>query len=164
MWQEGMTTLGDRNFVAMVLSGLFGAVASGTSTALWAYMQPYFWGFSSDQTSVILASQLLSSVLAFMIIPGLTRGRDKKPVLIGISLLAIFVGSGPVFLKLIGLFPATGSDTLFYTMVCFGVAQVMLIVMSSVFGSRSMACDIARYSPSWSVVSSSTMHGRSISR
>ena len=141
MWREGVATLADRNFVAMVLAGLFGAVASGSSTALWAYMQPYFWGFNSDQTSIILASQLLSSVLAFLLIPALTAGRDKKPVLIGISLLSIAVGSGPVFLKLVGLFPATGSDGLFYTMVLFGIAQVMLIVMSSVI-TASMIADI----------------------
>lgn len=141
MWGEGMATLGDRNFVAMVLSGLASAAAAGTSTALWAYMQPYFWGFDSAQTSVILASQLLSSVLAFLLLPVLTRGRDKKQVLIAISVLAIVVGSGPVFLKLLGWFPATGSPALFYTMVVFGVLQVMLIVMSSVV-TASMIADI----------------------
>ncbi len=141
MWQEGLATLGDRNFVAMVLSGLAAAAASGTSTALWAYMQPYFWGFDSEQTSIILASQLLSSVLAFTLLPMLTRGREKKSVLIAISALSIAVGSGPVFLKLIGLFPAAGSAALFYAMVGFGVAQVMLIVMSSVV-TASMIADI----------------------
>lgn len=141
MWREGAATLSDRNFVAMVLSGLFNASASGTSTALWAYMQPYFWGFSSSQTSTILASQLLSAVIAFLVIPSLTRGRDKKPVLIAISLLSILVGSGPVFLMLVGLFPATGSDLLFYIMVVVGVAQVTLIVMASVV-TASMIADI----------------------
>ncbi|MXY04248.1 MAG: MFS transporter [Gammaproteobacteria bacterium] len=141
MWREGAATLGDRNFLAMVASGLAGAAAAGTTTALWAYMQPYFWGFSSDQSSLILAAQLLSAVLAFVLLPLLTRGRDKKPILVGISVAALGVGSGPVLLKLLGWFPATGSDALFLTMVVAGVIQVMLVVMSSVL-TGSMVADI----------------------
>ena len=141
MWREGAATLGDRNFLAMVASGLAGAAAAGTTTALWAYMQPYFWGFSSDQSSLILAAQLLSAVLAFALMPVLTRGRDKKPILVGISVAALGVGSGPVLLKLLGWFPATGSDALFLTMVAAGVIQVMLVVMSSVL-TGSMVADI----------------------
>ena len=141
MWREGAATLSDRNFMAMVVSGLAGAAAAGTTTALWAYMQPYFWGFNSDQSSLILAAQLLSAVLAFMLIPVLTRGRDKKPILVGISVAALCVGSGPVLLKLLGWFPATGSNALFLTMVAAGVIQVMLVVMSSVL-TGSMVADI----------------------
>ena len=141
MWREGAATLGDRHFLALVASGIAGAAAAGTSTALWAYMQPYFWGFSSDQTSLILAAQLLSAVLAFLLTPMLTQGRDKMPVLVGISVAAIGVGSGPVFLKLVGWFPATGSDALFLIMVALGVVQVMLLVMSGVL-TGSMVADI----------------------
>lgn len=141
VWREGAATLGDRNFMALAASGVAGAAAAGTSTALWAYMQPYFWGFNSDQTSLILAAQLLSAVLAFALTPMLTQGRDKMPVLVGISVAAIGVGSGPVFLKLVGWFPATGSDALFLIMVALGVVQVMLLVMSGVL-TGSMVADI----------------------
>lgn len=63
------------------------------------------------------------------------------PVLVGISVAAIGVGSGPVFLKLVGWFPATGSDALFLSMVVLGVIQVMLVVMSGVL-TGSMVADI----------------------
>ena len=104
-------------------------------------MQPYFWGFNSDQTSLILAAQLLSAVLAFLLTPMLTRGRDKKLVLVGISVAANVVGSGPVLLKLVDWFPATGSDALFLAMVVLGVVQVMLVVMSGAL-TGSMVADI----------------------
>ena len=138
---ESMTTLNDTNFKAIVASGLFSAAAGGSSTALWAYMQPYFWGFDSDQTSAILFAQLLSAVLALVLIPLISFGRDKKPVLIGISIVALLVGSGPVLLSLLGLFPERGTEQLFYTMVFFGVIQVMLIVMTSVL-TISMLADV----------------------
>jgi len=141
IWREGAETLKDRNFGALVASGLLNAAASGTSTALWAYMQPYFWGFDSSQTSLILFAQLSSAVIAFLMIGRLTRHRDKKPVLIGISALSIAVGSGPVVLMLLGWFPEYGSDALFYTMLIVGVVQVMLIVMSGVV-TASMIADV----------------------
>lgn len=90
---------------------------------------------------MILFAQLSSAVIAFLTIGRLTANRDKKPVLIGISLLSIAVGSGPVVLMLLGWFPEYGSTTLFYTMVIVGVIQIMLIVMSGVV-TPSMIADI----------------------
>ena len=85
-------------------TGTFSFAASGTSTALWAYMQPYFWGFDSEQISAMLAAQLLSAVFAFGLIPKLTRNREKRGVLIQMSIASMVVGTGPVFLSLLGLF------------------------------------------------------------
>ncbi|MYH16783.1 MAG: MFS transporter [Gammaproteobacteria bacterium] len=141
MWREGAATLNDRNFLAMVASGLMNAAAWGTSMALWAYMQPYFWGFSTSETSIILASQLLSAALAFTLTPRLAAGREKKPVFIALLLLAIAANTGPVFLELIGVFPDMGSPVRFHILVALGVVQVLLIVMSSAIGA-SMIADI----------------------
>jgi len=136
---EALAALADRSLVALMLSGLFSAAASGTSTALWAYMQPYFWGFDSAQTSAILFAQLSSAVIAFYITPWFTRGREKKRALIQLSVLSLFIGSGPVFLSLLGCFP-TG-EYLFPTMVVIGVVQVALIVMTGTL-TASMIADL----------------------
>ncbi len=141
LWRESTTTLRDRDMFALLVSGLATSAASGTSMALWAYMQPYFWGFDSEQTSVILAAQLASAVIAFLCLPLMTRGRDKRPVLIWLSALSIAVHSGPVLLALTGLFPLRGTATLFITMTCMGVVQVALIVMTSVV-TASMIADV----------------------
>ncbi len=133
-------TLNDRNFAVMIGSGLASSAAAGTSTALWAYMQPYFWGFNSSETSIILAAQLLSAVLAFVLIPGLVMGKEKKASLINLSWASLIVGSGPVFLELIGWFPVD-ADARFYLMVLIGVVQVMFIVMIGTV-TASMIADI----------------------
>ncbi|MEM7018606.1 MAG: MFS transporter [Pseudomonadota bacterium] len=138
---EVMFTLRDRNIFAMLISGLFNAAALGTSSALWAYMQSYFWGFNSEQISMLLAAQLLSAVIAFAIMPILTSGRDKKPVLVISSCLAIVVNTGPVFLSLLGWFPPTGHEALFPTMLIIGVIQVTLSVITGVLVA-SMIADI----------------------
>ncbi|MEM7100541.1 MAG: MFS transporter [Pseudomonadota bacterium] len=141
LFVQSRETLNDRNFLAMVLSGLAGAIASGSSTALWAYMQPYFWGFNSDETGTILAAQLLSAIFAFVLIPILMKGREKRLVLICVSALSMVIGSGPALLRLLDLFPQGGTDLLFYTMVVVGVIQVMFIVITSTV-TASMIADI----------------------
>ena len=59
------------------------------------------------------------------------RGRDKKPILIATSVVALFINCLPVFLSLYGLFPAVGTQLLFYTMFVMGVFQVTLLVITS---------------------------------
>ncbi len=138
---ETITTLRDRSLVAIVASTAFTAAASGTATAMWAYMQPWFWGFASNQTSAILAAQLVSPLIAFAVLPPLSRGRDKKGVLIRVSILSMLAGSGPVILALLGAFPPVGHAALFPLMTVIGVFQITLIVMGSAI-SASMVADV----------------------
>ncbi|MXW02554.1 MAG: sugar transporter [Holophagales bacterium] len=138
---ETTSTLRDRSLIAIVASTAFTAAASGTATAMWAYMQPWFWGFESSQTSTILATQLASPLIAFSLLPALSRGRDKKVLLIQVSILSMLAGSGPVILSLLGAFPPVGHAALFPLMTAIGVVQVSLIVMGGAI-SASMVADI----------------------
>lgn len=138
---ESLATLRDGSLGAIVASTALTFAASGTATAMWAYMQPWFWGFDSTQTSSILAAQLASPLLAIALLPVLSRGRDKKAVLIRLSILSLLVGSGPVILALLGAFPPVDHATLFPLMVVVGVIQVALIVMTSTV-SASMIADV----------------------
>ncbi len=138
---ETMATLRDRSLIAIVTSTAFTAAASGTSTAMWAYMQPWFWGFASSQTSTILAAQLLSPLVAFSLLPAASRGSDKKTVLIRVSILSMLAGSGPVILALLGAFPPVGHAALFPLMTAIGIVQISLIVMGSAI-SASMVADV----------------------
>ena len=133
--------LKDRNFAVLVVSGLASSAAAGTSTALWAYMQPYFWGFDTTQTSMLLAAQLLSAVLAFALIPKLVVGREKKDSLIVLSWASLLCASGPVFAELLGFFPAIGSAARFNVMLVLGVLHVMFVVMIGTV-TASMIADI----------------------
>ena len=79
----------------------------------------------------MLVGNLFSALLAFAILPLLMRGRDKKPMLIATSVMALFINCLPVFLSLYDLFPAVGTQLLFYTMFVMGVFQVTLLVITS---------------------------------
>ena len=138
---QAKETFDDRNFVVMALSGLAGAMAMGTYAALWAYMQTYFWGFRTEEMSVILSSFLVAAVLAFMFVPLASKGREKKSVMIRLYLALVLVSIGPVVLHLNAWFPSRGSTTLFYTMIGFGMAEAMLTIMTAAI-SGSMIADI----------------------
>ncbi len=137
--RQAAATLSDRSFFALVASGVFGAAASGTSTALWAYMQPYFWGFESSQTSVILFAQLSSAAIAFYLTPWITSGREKRNVLIVLMWVSLLFWSGPVLLASLDWFVTAA--WLFSTMLVIGVLQVTLVVMTSTL-SASMLADL----------------------
>ncbi len=138
---EIVGTLNDRNLVVLLASTVLGAVAGGTSSALWAYMQPWFWGLGSDEIRTILAAQLVAPPVALALLPRVTRGSDKKTRLIQFSVLAIAVVCGPVFLDLVGAFPAAYHPLRFPLLVVFGVLQVVLSVMTGALGA-SMVADV----------------------
>lgn len=137
--REAAATLRDKNFLVVGLYGVFTACGVGTATALWVYIQPYFWGFNSEQISLMLFGQLSSSLIAFAILPRLMRGREKKPMLIFISLMSLLINCLPVFLSLINLFPARGTGALFYTMFVMGILQVTVLVISASLSGSILA-------------------------
>ena len=138
---ETLATLRDRNLIALVASTVLGAVGTGTSSALWAYMQPWFWGLDSREIQITLAAQLLAPVIALPLLPRITRGRDKKWRLIQLSALSIAVVCGPVVLELIGAFPGADHDARFPLLVVIGVAWVLLSIMTGAMG-LSMIADV----------------------
>ena len=138
---ETLATLRDRNLVALVASTVLGAVGTGTSSALWAYMQPWFWGLDSREIQITLAAQLLAPVIALPLLPRITRGSDKKWRLIQLSALSIAVVCGPVVLELIGAFPGADHGARFPLLVVIGVAWVLLSIMTGVLG-LSMIADV----------------------
>lgn len=136
---EIVTTLRDRNLVVLVASTVLSAAAGGTSSALWAYMQPWFWGLDSDGIRTILAAQLLAPPIAIALLPRVIQGSDKKTRLIQLSVLAIFVVCAPVFLDLVGAFPPADHPFRFPLLVVLGVAQVVLAVMTAALAASMLA-------------------------
>ena len=138
---EMVRTLRDRNLIALVASTVLGAAAGGTSSALWAYMQPWFWRLGSDEIRTILAAQLLAPLVAVLLLPRVGVGGDKKLRMIQLSALSILVVCGPVIADLIGAFPSDGHPARFPALVVLGVLQVVLAVMTGALGG-SMVADV----------------------
>ena len=127
---------------ALLFSTVFSYVASGMTNALWVYLYSFFWGLESWQISTILVANVVGACVAYVVFPRFATGREKKRVAIGLGFVSLAVGVSPIALRLVGLFPANGTDALFGLLLLHGLIQVGLIVMSSsIF--LSMTTDIA---------------------
>lgn len=126
---------------ALIASGVFSYVGYGVSTAMWVYMYGYFWEFSNDQTSAILAANTVGALIAFVALPYYALNREKRQVAINFSLVTLALSALPILSRFAGLMPDNGTDSLFAIMFVHGILQVGFVVMiSSVV--YSMSADI----------------------
>src|SRR5262249_61317054 len=105
-------TLGNRSFLALFCSGVFGAMAAGLTAALGIYFFTYFWELTPSQISVFVLSGFVSAVFAVAAATPLSRRVGKKASAIGVSLVALIVAPAPVALRLFGWLPPHGAPSL----------------------------------------------------
>lgn len=132
-------TLGDRSFLALFLTALFGAVAAGLSAGLTFYMSGYFWEFSTDQISVLSFSIIISAFVALIISPIISRRIGKKRGAIIVGVLAFTIAPMPVVLRLMGLMPENGDSMLFPIVWLAFIAEVTFVITLSILTSSMMA-------------------------
>jgi len=101
-------TLSNRNFVIITLVGLFAAVAQGISFSLGAYIATYFWGLSAFWTGFLVLDSFISSSIALVAAPMMSKRSGKKLAGTVLLALAVFTGFVPLILRLLGLFPDNG--------------------------------------------------------
>lgn len=99
------SSLSNRNFVIITGVGLFAAMAQGISFSLAFYFSTYFWELNSFWTGVLVLDSFISSTIALMAAPMLSKRSGKK--FAGAILLAssVLVGFIPLMLRLVGWFP-----------------------------------------------------------
>ena len=134
-------TLGNRSFLALFASGVFGAMAAGLTAALGIYFFTYFWELTPIQISVFVLSGFVSAVFAVAAATPLSRRVGKKASAIGVSLVAVIVAPAPVALRLFGWLPPNGAPSLLLVLLAFNVATITLAIMSGILTS-SMVADI----------------------
>jgi len=84
--REVTATLSNRSFLALMISGLIGAVGTGLSGGLELYINNYFWELSPKQLSLFPLIALVAAFLGVALAPALSRRFGKKrALLIGYS-------------------------------------------------------------------------------
>jgi Na+/melibiose symporter-like transporter len=132
-------TLGDKSFLALFLTALFGAVAAGLSAGLTFYMSGYFWEFSTDQISVLSFSIIISAFIALLISPLISRhvGKKRGAIIVGIS--AFTIAPTPVVLRLLGMMPENGDPMVFPIVWLAFITEITLVITLSILTSSMMA-------------------------
>ncbi len=139
IYREMYETFADWSLLALLAAGTFYAAANGTINALWAYLYSYFWGLSSVQMSFLLLAYVAASPVAFALVQRLSRNRDKRTVALGVAAASVVVTSGPVMLRVLGVFPGNDSSWLYPILVVHGLVEMALYVMFTTMLASMMA-------------------------
>lgn len=145
-------TLAIRPFIVITLVGLVAAIAQGVGFSLAFYFSTYFWELNSTWTGVLVLDSFISSSIALIAAPMLTKRSGKKlggSILLGLSVL---VGFAPLILRLIGWFPDNGDmvgDTQIPAVVPWlfldGVLRGIMGITASIL-IVAMLADVVEYS------------------
>jgi Na+/melibiose symporter-like transporter len=98
-------TLNNRPFVVITLVGLVAAIAQGVSFTLAFYFSTYFWELNSFWTGVLVLDSYISSAIALVAAPMLSKRSGKKKAGAILLALAVLTGFVPLLLRLLGWFP-----------------------------------------------------------
>jgi Na+/melibiose symporter-like transporter len=116
-------------------------MAAGVTTSLNIYFNTYFWELRSEQIGLLNLPYFMSAAVALFAAPLLSVRLGKKYAAITIGAIAFMGAPLPMLLRLVDLFPANGTDALFYTLLVFGFVEVSLIIIAGILIS-SMVADI----------------------
>ena len=137
--EELKETLANRSFLVLFISALFTAMAAGVSTSLNIYFNSFFWELTTSQMGTLNLPYFLSAVVALFFAPQLSMRIGKKYAALSIAGIAFLAAPLPIALRLLDLFPANGTDALFYTLFAFGAVEVTLIITASILISAMVA-------------------------
>ena len=138
---EIFETIANRDFSALFMAALFGAIATGISASLSFYFSAYFWGFSSEQIGLITMSVFLSSAIGGAMSPVVSRTLGKQRGAVVIGLLAGIVLPLPIILRLFGLLPPNGDPAIFWIVFFVTMIDVGLIICFQAL-TASMLADL----------------------
>jgi Na+/melibiose symporter-like transporter len=141
MFKEVVETLSNRSFGALFVAAMFGAVASGLATSLSIYLSTYFWGFTTQQISLIVMGVFISAIIGLILGPIVTRTLGKKKGAIIIGLIAFLGAPAPVAARLFGLLPPGSEPLTFWIVFTAGVIDVGLIICFQIL-TTSMLADL----------------------
>ena len=142
---EVLETISNRSFRALFLAFLFGLLASGISASLNQYINGYFWEFTTDQIAGLTVGVFVSTVLALVLAPQVSKTIGKKRGVIIIGLVAFTLMPAPVFARLLGFMPPNGTETLFYLVLIITTFDLTLIITAQIL-MAAMVADIVEES------------------
>ncbi len=112
--REVRDVLANRSYRVLVVAALFASVAAGFQDIVGLFMNTYFWGFSSDELSLLLLPLAGSTLVAIVLVRPITERFDKRSAALVLASFAVLFGPLPVFLRLLGWMPPNGDPLLLY--------------------------------------------------
>jgi len=137
--RELAETLGRRSFIALFGATIMFGTASGLGAAMFHYMNNFFWELNTNQAGLLSASAFISALFALVLAPKMSRRMGKRRAVLIFGTIAFTCLPLPYFLRILGLFPANGTELLFHTLVVWNIFEVTLIITTQILGGSMLA-------------------------
>ena len=138
-------TLGNRNFLALFMAGLFAAIGAGVATNFDTYIVTHFWEIPPGKWRWVICSLFVSALIPLVAAPYLTKRMDKKKAAMSIYAFQICFSALPYLLRLGGYFPDNSSEWVYPLLWAHTMLNVAVVVMFGIVQS-SMLADIVEHS------------------
>lgn len=138
-WNELSRTLANRSFLALIVSGFFGAISLGLSTTLDLYVSNYYWELTPMQLSYFGMVALVSAFVGVLVAPAVSKRFGKKASMIGLFVCSTLSSAGPITLRLLGLMPANHTTALLPILLVNYLITVALGLTGFIIISSMMA-------------------------
>ena len=141
MAREMISTWANRSFLFLTIAGLATSMATGLIASLNVYFNTYFWELTSRQISLFTLGIFLSATLALIGAPILSRRFGKRPSAMVLIVLALLIGTTPLILRLLGLFPVNHAPILLPLLIVQSITSTALSITGAILTS-SMIADV----------------------
>jgi len=132
-------TLRNPSFLALFASALLFAASAGVSQTLNIYFSRYYWALSQDQLWEFSPVNLAAAAFGYWLAPRLSARNDKQTVAIWTWMFAALFLPVPVILRLLGWFPAPGSDLLLDLLLVHSFIEILVITIGYILVHSMMA-------------------------
>jgi GPH family glycoside/pentoside/hexuronide:cation symporter len=127
---EAKNVFANRSFRMLLVAALFASVAGGFSDIVGLYVNTYFWELTSEQIGGLVLGLFFSLFLGVGITRPLTERLDKRSAALLLAVFGVTFGPLPIFLRLLGWFPANGAPALLP--ILFGHAVLLVTAAVSI--------------------------------
>lgn len=132
--------LNNHNFLVAVGAGMLSATALALTQGLAIYFHTFMFRLPSSNVMLLVATQVLSAPIAFLIAPAASRRWGKRAAYLGLFTSSLIFIHGPIALRLLGL-PPNGSRLLLPMLMAANTVAGMLATSAAILGT-SMIADI----------------------
>ena len=138
--REVREVFGNVSFRSIFFGGMLATMVLTIDGVFTPYMGLHFWGFTTEQSSLLGPFALAGLFVGALLVPPMTRWLDKKMTLVGSAFVGVVLGNVLVTLRLFdpSWFPKNGAPVLFWlvaasTFVAIAMVPMIYSSVSSMF-------------------------------
>jgi glycoside/pentoside/hexuronide:cation symporter, GPH family len=138
--REVRASVANRSYLMILGSNLFSSTATGLAFSMGTYFYTYVWQLTSQQIAIFALVSILSAFLG-SVLARLLAGRNKRDMVVVLFISGFVLSSGPLLLRLFGLFLPNGHPWLFPTLLLTSVGSLSQMIAAAVI-AVSMIADV----------------------